>query len=65
VDEARLPDRGADDVSVPLSLRRQDADAEAICDLDCDGTTITYTLQMSSDAGNPTATITEPPPNTD
>ena len=40
--------------------------AEAIGDLDCDGTMITYTLQVTSDArGNPTVTLTEPPPNSD
>ncbi|MBA3461735.1 MAG: hypothetical protein H0T46_17355 [Deltaproteobacteria bacterium] len=40
-------------------------DAEAIGDLDCDGTSITYKLHLEADQGNPTAAITEPAPNTD
>jgi len=39
--------------------------ATAVGDLDCDATTITYTLTGSSVGGNPAATITEPAPNTD
>jgi type II secretory pathway pseudopilin PulG len=40
-------------------------DAEAIGDLDCDGIEVTYKLHGEVDQGNPTMTITEPPPNTD
>src|SRR4051812_45068938 len=39
--------------------------AEAAGDLDCDGTLITYTLNMTAPGGNAQATITEPPPNSD
>ncbi|HEY4178687.1 MAG TPA: hypothetical protein VGM90_17695 [Kofleriaceae bacterium] len=39
--------------------------AEAVGDLDCDGVSITYRLDATADAGNPTITITEPPPNSD
>jgi type IV pilus assembly protein PilA len=41
------------------------ATAVAVGDLDCDGTPITYTLDMKSLNGNPSGTITEPPPNSD
>ena len=41
------------------------ASATAIGDLDCDGTFITYTLSLSSPNGNPAASLTEPPPNSD
>jgi type IV pilus assembly protein PilA len=41
------------------------AEALAIGDLDCDGISITYTLQLSAPSGNPTATLTDPPPNSD
>jgi type IV pilus assembly protein PilA len=40
-------------------------DAEAIGDLDCDGTMITYKLHLEADQGNPVATISEPAPNSD
>ncbi|HEY5928415.1 MAG TPA: prepilin-type N-terminal cleavage/methylation domain-containing protein [Kofleriaceae bacterium] len=43
----------------------QSASAIAVGDLDCDGTEITYTLDLTSVAGNPAALITDPPPNTD
>ncbi len=43
----------------------QSATATATGDLDCDGTSIVYTLTLTSLNGNPGATITEPPPNTD
>jgi prepilin-type N-terminal cleavage/methylation domain-containing protein len=39
--------------------------AIAVGDLDCDGTFITYTLNMTSVNGNPAGQITEPPPNSD
>ena len=39
--------------------------AEAIGDLDCDGTFITYALDGTSPGGNAAATLTEPPPNSD
>ncbi len=39
--------------------------AQAVGDLDCDGISITYTLVVTAPDGNPTATITEPPPNSD
>jgi prepilin-type N-terminal cleavage/methylation domain-containing protein len=42
-----------------------DATALAVGDLDCDGTTITYTLSLASVQGNASAQITEPAPNTD
>lgn len=38
---------------------------EAVGDLDCDTTMITYRLDVTSSNGNPTAIITEPAPNTD
>jgi len=38
---------------------------EAVGDLDCDGQTITYRLDASAPAGNPSITVTEPAPNTD
>jgi prepilin-type N-terminal cleavage/methylation domain-containing protein len=41
------------------------ATAVAQGDLDCDGTTITYTLNLTAPNGNAAATITEPPPNSD
>ena len=41
------------------------ATAYAVGDLDCDGTSITYTLNLTADQGNAGATITEPPPNSD
>ena len=41
------------------------ATATAIGDLDCDGTMITYTLNMTAPSGNAGATLTEPPPNSD
>ena len=40
-------------------------DAEAIGDLDCDGTTISYRLHVDTQGGNTTSVITPPPPNTD
>ncbi len=39
--------------------------AVAIGDLDCDGIDMTYHLELSAPNGNPSATITEPPPNSD
>ena len=41
------------------------ATALAVGDLDCDTTYITYTLNMTAANGNPAATMTEPPPNSD
>ena len=41
------------------------ATATAVGDLDCDGTQITYTLTLDATEGNASATISEPPPNTD
>jgi prepilin-type N-terminal cleavage/methylation domain-containing protein len=41
------------------------ATALARGDLDCDGTLITYTLNLTAPAGNASAVITEPPPNSD
>jgi type IV pilus assembly protein PilA len=41
------------------------ATATAIGDLDCDTTLITYTLDLTSPRGNASASITEPPPNSD
>ena len=41
------------------------ATATATGDLDCDGTSITYTLTLDATGGNASATITEPPPNSD
>jgi Tfp pilus assembly protein PilE len=40
-------------------------DAVAVGDLDCDGVFVTYHLHMESVNGNPSGTITEPPPNAD
>ena len=42
-----------------------DATATAEGDLDCDSTSITYTLTLAAPGGNASATITEPPPNSD
>jgi prepilin-type N-terminal cleavage/methylation domain-containing protein len=39
--------------------------AMATGDLDCDGTTIVYTLKGTSVDGNPAVELTEPPPNSD
>ena len=39
--------------------------ATAVGDLDCDGTMITYTLNGTTEQGNPRVTLTEPPPNSD
>ncbi len=41
------------------------ATATAVGDLDCDGTLITYTLELATADGNPTSTLTEPPKNSD
>ena len=41
------------------------AQATAEGDLDCDGTSITYTLDLTAPNGNASAAITEPPPNSD
>jgi len=41
------------------------ATATAVGDLDCDGTLITYTLALTTDDGNPTSILTEPPKNAD
>ena len=41
------------------------ASASATGDLDCDGTAITYVLTLTAPSGNASATITEPPPNSD
>ena len=41
------------------------ATATAIGDLDCDGTTIKYTLRMTAKEGVVSSEIEEPPPNTD
>jgi prepilin-type N-terminal cleavage/methylation domain-containing protein len=41
------------------------ASATAVGDLDCDNTKITYTLELTAPAGNPTAVINNPPPNSD
>ena len=41
------------------------ASANAIGDLDCDGTKITYTLALTAPGGNASGVITEPPPNSD
>ncbi|CAN5889830.1 hypothetical protein BH11MYX3_BH11MYX3_14610 [soil metagenome] len=40
-------------------------DAEAIGDLDCDGTEVTYKLHAEAVQGNPVVTITEPAPGSD
>jgi prepilin-type N-terminal cleavage/methylation domain-containing protein len=42
-----------------------DATATAEGDLDCDGTSIVYTLTLSAPGGNAAASITEPAPNSD
>jgi prepilin-type N-terminal cleavage/methylation domain-containing protein len=42
-----------------------DATAGAEGDLDCDGTTIIYSLTLTAPNGNASAVITEPPPNSD
>lgn len=39
--------------------------ATATGDLDCDGTEIVYTLNGTSDLGNPAVKLTEPAPNSD
>jgi type II secretory pathway pseudopilin PulG len=39
--------------------------ANAIGDLDCDGTFISYTLDGTAPGGNPAVNLTEPPPNSD
>ncbi len=39
--------------------------ATAVGNLDCDATSITYTMNGSSTSGNPAVSITEPPPNSD
>lgn len=39
--------------------------ANAVGDLDCDGTSITYGLFLTATNGNPAMSITEPPPNSD
>ena len=41
------------------------ATALAVGDIDCDGAMITYTLDLRTRDGNPTAVITAPPPNAD
>jgi prepilin-type N-terminal cleavage/methylation domain-containing protein len=41
------------------------ASALAIGDLDCDGTYITYSLTFTAVNGNPAASLSEPPPNSD
>ena len=43
----------------------QTATALAVGDLDCDGTEITYRLDLSASGGNPTAKLTTPPPDAD
>jgi hypothetical protein len=43
----------------------QSAVATAVGDLDCDGTTIMYMLDMKATEGNPTMQITKPDPSTD
>ena len=47
------------------SADRNLATAEAVGDLDCDGVLITYTLELGSANGNPTAMLTPPPPSAD
>jgi len=42
-----------------------DFTAKATGDLDCDTVEITYVLTGSSGGGNPSVTLTEPPPNSD
>lgn len=39
--------------------------ATAIGDLDCDGTAITYTLEMTAPEGNPKMVVSEPPASSD
>jgi Tfp pilus assembly protein PilE len=39
--------------------------AQAVGDLDCDGTAITYTLTGTANLGNPAVVLAEPPPNAD
>jgi len=39
--------------------------ALAVGDLDCDGVSITYTMDGSTNSGTPYTKITEPPPNSD
>src|SRR5438445_4054055 len=39
--------------------------ATAVGDLDCDGTTITYTVTGTAKDGNPSTTLVEPAPGTD
>ncbi len=39
--------------------------ATALGDLDCDGTSITYTMTMTAPNGNASGVLTEPPPNSD
>jgi hypothetical protein len=39
--------------------------ATATGDLDCDGLEVTYTMIGAAVNGNPTATLSEPPPNSD
>ncbi len=41
------------------------ATATALGDLDCDGTSITYSMTMTSTNGNPAGSLSEPPPNSD
>jgi len=41
------------------------ATAQAVGDLDCDGTLITYALDLGTTDGNPTVAITEPSPSAD
>jgi prepilin-type N-terminal cleavage/methylation domain-containing protein len=48
-----------------ISSSTSAAQALAQGDLDCDGITITYTLNLSAPNGNPGMTIIEPPPNSD
>ena len=43
----------------------QAATANAYGDLDCDGTSITYTLVLTADGTTPTAAISSPPPGAD
>jgi len=48
-----------------LATNGQTASAQAIGDLDCDGTYITYTLNLTAVQGNAQGNIVEPPPNSD
>ena len=41
------------------------ATATGVGDLDCDGTSITYTMSLSAPNGNPAGSLSEPPPNSD